>query len=172
MAARFRLGAACGALGALAACTTAPAPPAPPPVAAPPPPAAPPPRDLPPVSWQDRTPTPGDWRYVDGPNARASYGSADALFTVECTGDGHIRFMWPRAAAAGTIAIRTTSSERALPASAGADGISATLTATDPLLDEIAFSRGRILVQAEGQADLVLPTWPEPARVIEDCRGQ
>ena len=171
MVARIRIGAACAALGALVACTTAPPPP-PPPVASSPPPAAPPPPDLPPVSWQDRGLAPGDWRYVDSPNSRASYGSGDTLFAIECTGDRRIRFVRPRAAAAATIAIRTTSGERALPASAGAEGVSATLAATDPLLDEIAFSRGRILVQVEGQTDLVLPTWPEPARVIEDCRGQ
>jgi hypothetical protein len=35
----------------------------------------------------------------------------------------------------------------------------------------MAFSRGRFMVEAQGMATLVLPAWPEPARVVEDCRG-
>jgi len=41
---------------------------------------------------------------------------------------------------------------------------------SDPLFDQLAFSRGRFLVRVEGQGDLILPAWPEPARTIEDCR--
>jgi hypothetical protein len=48
----------------------------------------------------------------------------------------------------------------------------ATLPASDTLFDQIAFSRGRFLVRASGGGDLVLPSWPEPARLIEECRGQ
>jgi hypothetical protein len=36
----------------------------------------------------------------------------------------------------------------------------------------MAFSRGRFLVTVEGGASLVVPAWPELARVIEDCRGR
>ena len=52
------------------------------------------------------------------------------------------------------------------------DKVIVDLPPADPLLDQIAFSRGRFLVQAEGGPSLILPAWPEPARVIEDCRGQ
>jgi hypothetical protein len=45
------------------------------------------------------------------------------------------------------------------------------LQARDPLLDQIAFSRGRFTIEAPGAAMLVIPAWPEAARVIEDCRG-
>jgi hypothetical protein len=38
------------------------------------------------------------------------------------------------------------------------------------LFDQIVFSRGRFLVRVAGGGDLVLPTWPEPARLIEECR--
>ena len=47
----------------------------------------------------------------------------------------------------------------------------ATLPASDPLFDQIVFSRGRFLVRVTGGSDLVLPSWPEPARLIEECRG-
>jgi hypothetical protein len=44
------------------------------------------------------------------------------------------------------------------------------LAARDPLLDAIAFSRGRIAVTMSGTEPLVMPAWPEAARTIEDCR--
>lgn len=44
--------------------------------------------------------------------------------------------------------------------------------ASDPHLDLLAFSRGRILVSIAGMDDLVLPSWPEFGRVVEDCRGE
>lgn len=46
------------------------------------------------------------------------------------------------------------------------------LPAADPLFDQMAFSRGRFLVSVEGGGTLVVPAWPEFARVVEDCRGQ
>jgi hypothetical protein len=62
---------------------------------------------------------------------------------------------WPASPAAGT----------------GGLGLGATRAANDPGLDQIAFSRGRFTIELPGTAPLVLPTWAEPARVIEDCRG-
>jgi hypothetical protein len=44
------------------------------------------------------------------------------------------------------------------------------LPATDPLLDQIAFTRGRFMLAA-GTLELILPAWPEIARVVEDCRS-
>jgi hypothetical protein len=66
--------------------------------------------------------------------------------------------------------VRTTNGERALAASITPEGLAATLAASDPLLDAIAFSRGRIAIEAPGTPLLIVPSWPEPARVIEDCR--
>lgn len=43
--------------------------------------------------------------------------------------------------------------------------------AHDPLLDAMAFSRGRILVAGGSAAVLAVPSWPEAARAIEDCRN-
>ena len=44
------------------------------------------------------------------------------------------------------------------------------LSPRDPLLDAMAFSRGRFMVEVPGLPTLYLPAWPEVARVIEDCR--
>ena len=43
--------------------------------------------------------------------------------------------------------------------------------ANDPLLDAIAFSRGRLWVDASGTMPLILRAAAEPARSIEDCRS-
>jgi hypothetical protein len=44
--------------------------------------------------------------------------------------------------------------------------------ASEPLLDAIAFSRGRFVVTsgAGGSDALIIPAWPEAARIVEDCR--
>jgi hypothetical protein len=66
----------------------------------------------------------------------------------------------------------TTAQTRSLPASFNpATGrLTATLSAYDPFLDAIAFSRGRIAVSVTGQPALILPAWADAARVVEDCR--
>lgn len=48
----------------------------------------------------------------------------------------------------------------------------AAAAARDPLWDQIIYSRGRFLVEATGMAPVILPTRPEVARVVEDCRRQ
>ena len=48
--------------------------------------------------------------------------------------------------------------------------LSVDLNARDPILDQMAFSRGRFSVSAVGSPPLVVPAWPEAARAIEDCR--
>ena len=45
------------------------------------------------------------------------------------------------------------------------------LSAYDPLLDAMAFSRGRFLISGSGAAAIAIPSWPEAARAIEDCRN-
>ena len=45
------------------------------------------------------------------------------------------------------------------------------LLATDPLLDAIAFSRGRFIVSGGTGPTIAVPSWPEAARSIEDCRN-
>jgi hypothetical protein len=45
------------------------------------------------------------------------------------------------------------------------------LSAYDPLLDAMAFSRGRFLISGGSGAVVAVPSWPEAARAIEDCRN-
>lgn len=154
---------------AVAACVPAPPPPpmAPPPAPAPapaPPPAPPP---LPPAEWQDAPLSAGDWSYR-GDGARAAAVFASGSFTLRCEGNGSVALDLPGGSGPGLI-VRTTYGERRVQGTATTTGMVVTLPVSDPLLDQIAFSRGRFMVQA-GSAALILPAWPEPARVIEECR--
>ncbi len=140
-----------------------------PPVVAPPPAPtpAPPPRA---ADWRDWPLTKGDWRYRRlGQATAAEFGDAVAVHVALRCEAGAIRLVWP-AAQPGQVTVRTSTSELfrdATPAPEG--GAQIVFPARDPLLDAMAFSRGRFVLQA-GASDLVLPPWPEVARVIEDCR--
>ena len=46
----------------------------------------------------------------------------------------------------------------------------ATLAAGDPFLDGMIFSRGRFSAEVAGTPMVMMPSWAEPARVVEDCR--
>ena len=126
----------------------------------------------PPIAWQDGPLTSGDWSLnQQGALSEAVFTSAGgALLAIRCQPGGQIAFARP-GAAPGVLTVATSFGERTLPGS-GNDGSMAMLGAADPLFDELAFSRGRFRVRVPGREDLVLPTWPEPARVIEECRGQ
>jgi hypothetical protein len=104
-----------------------------------------------------------------GTDTAAEFGDAVAAHVaLRCEG-GAIRLVWP-AAQPGQVAIRTSTSEVFRTATAAPEGgAQIVFPARDSLLDAMAFSRGRFVLQA-GTADLVLPAWPEVARVIEDCR--
>ena len=69
------------------------------------------------------------------------------------------------------LTIRTSYGARSLPAARQQSALVARLAVSDPLLDQMAFSRGRFTVEAAGAPLLIVPAWPELARVIEDCRG-
>jgi hypothetical protein len=74
----------------------------------------------------------------------------------------------------GKMTIRATSGLKTF-AAANTGGtpplVAAELAASDPHLDMMAYSRGKFVVQIKGTPDLVVPSWPEIARVVEDCRA-
>lgn len=114
-----------------------------------------------PEDWRDLPATPGAWTYSgDSRSSEARY----AGFALRC--DPAVRRVaLVREGATGALTIRTSFGNRRVAAAAP------WFPADDPALDEIAFSRGRFIVETEGQARLVVPAWPEASRVIEDCRG-
>ena len=144
------------------------------PAAAPPPatvPAQPTAEPAPPSSaWQDAALSAGDWTWREGASTAAFASGALPVFLVRCTAGRQVELV--RGGASGsTMTIRTSGADRRLAAGADADGLAARLAVSDALLDEIVFSRGRFAVEVEGAPLLILPAWPEPARVIEECRG-
>ena len=119
----------------------------------------------------------GSWGYQPAPggsSARFVDTSAIARLTVQCTrATRRVNISQTSAAPSATLFVWTSSLSRSLVArfEPNAMRVSAELAAMDPLLDAIAFSRGRIAVQLAGSQPLVVPAGPEAARVVEDCRS-
>ena len=121
------------------------------------------------------TPIEGNWVYSSAGSTEATFvnASAQAQLTIRCTvATRRVTISKPASGAAPLLNIWTSAQTRNLPSSFNpATGmLSADLSAFDPLLDAIAFSRGRFGVSVTAQPTLVVPAWAEIARVIEDCR--
>ena len=100
--------------------------------------------------------------------------AAGPQFLVRCEAGRQISLRRVGATSGTALTLRTTFGDRAVPASvstASSVGLAASLSVSDSLLDQLAFSRGRFAVDAEGLPRLIVPAWPEPAKVIEDCRA-
>lgn len=167
----LRFGPALAAFAALAACSSSRQAPAPAPVRAPAaqPPAPRPQPVVPDSAWIDAPLAPGDWTQ-EGSVAR--YGAAETpSFVVRCVAPGQVSIARAGASASPSITVRTSSASRTLPARASAAGVEASLAASDPMLDAMFYSRGRYSIEVPGLPRLIVPSWPEPARVVEDCRG-
>ncbi|GAA4010325.1 hypothetical protein [Sphingomonas humi] len=121
----------------------------------------------PPADWRNRPVTAGSWTWRGSPEAsEATFSdSRGSQFTMRCTrATRRVSFSRIGAAPTSPIRIATTSSERQLP-------LGNMLLASDPLLDAISFSRGRLWVDVQGMMPLILRSAAEPARSIEDCRS-
>jgi len=122
-------------------------------------------------------PRAGSWGYVPlpgGSSARFVDTSGTARLVIQCTmATRQVTIALTSAAPAATLSVWTTSLTRVLPArfEANAMRVASQVAATDPLLDAMAFSRGRIAVDMPGNVAVVAPAAPEAARVIEDCRN-
>lgn len=147
------------------------------PVAPPPAPPAPPP----PADWRDAGQSPGTWRWSISTAGRstASFGQAGQapLVTLSCDRPTRTTILWttgpalPLTGEPLPLVLTTTDTRRLMSATPSAGGgLSVRFAPGDPLLDGIAFSRGRFMLESAGSAPLYLPSWPELSRVIEDCR--
>jgi hypothetical protein len=113
----------------------------------------------------------GAWTLrLSASSSEASYGvqGTPARLTLRCDLVARrVRISRPDRPA-GAITIITSSLTRTLAAPGE-------VTIFDPLLDAIAFSRGRFVVMTPASTAavsgvLVIPAWPEAARIVEDCR--
>lgn len=128
--------------------------------------------------WNDWPFTPGDWTYNrDGRGSVGQFGvqGRAAMFRLRCDMQTRRVTVSKEAQALGQrMVIRTSSMTKQLPAqlTGGSPAyIAADIMTNDPILDAMAFSRGRILIETEGQQPIILPSWAEIARIVEDCRG-
>jgi len=163
-------------LASIAGCVPPPRAEAPPPRTEAPAP-APAPRPVPiAADWRDWPYTPGTWTYRRDPRGSvASFGpqAAQPVLTLQCDTGTRQVYLSRTAVAATPMTIRTSSVTRALSVQSGnmPGTITATLPASDPLLEAMGFSRGRFVIDQQGQPALVIPAWAEIERVTEDCRG-
>lgn len=105
--------------------------------------------------------TPGQWSYI--PTATGSESRYGAQLVMRCDRINRTLTI-ERPGVAAPLAIATSAATRTLP-------VGGRLFARDSLLDAIAFSRGRFLVSGGAGPVLAVPSWPEAARSIEDCRN-
>jgi hypothetical protein len=123
------------------------------------------------------TPIAGNWTYAattDGSEAVFANASAIPQLWVHCTrATRRVTIAKPASGAAPFLNIWTSSLTRNIASSFNpATGrLTIDLAATDPLLDALVASRGRIGFSVAAQPALVVPAWAELARVIEDCRA-
>ncbi len=121
-------------------------------------------------------PIAGDWTYAataGGSEATFSDSAGRPQLTLRCMrGTRRVAIMKTAGAASPSLWVWTSSQSKILPATYDAPTarVSAELAAWDPLLDAMAFSRGRIGVSSSGVAALGAPPWGEVGRVVEDCR--
>jgi len=156
---------------------------------APPPPAQPAAPVSPPVAttpaptprlsadWNDWPFAVGDWVYRrDDRGSIALFGPAgqNAVVSLRCDLQNRRIYLSREATAPGQrIVIRTSSSTKEFAAkpNGGTPAYLATeIMPMDAILDAMAFSRGRILLETDGHSPIILPAWAEIARIVEDCR--
>jgi hypothetical protein len=123
------------------------------------------------------TPIAGTWTYAataDGSEAAFANASAIPQLWVHCTRATRRLSIAKSATAAAPLLNVWTSSLTLRVASSfnpATGRLTIDLAATDPLLDAITASRGRVGFSIAGQPALIVPPWAEAARVIEDCRA-
>lgn len=130
------------------------------------------------ANWMDAPASPGDWTYrADSTGTIAYFGQAGGNpdFGLRCDPSRRAISLLRAGTASGSVPmrVRTETTERMVTAMPQ-DGPLATLRAdiapSDPLLEAMAFSKGRFAVETNGLPTLYLPAWPEVTRIIEDCR--
>jgi hypothetical protein len=128
--------------------------------------------------WMDEAETPGTWGYENRGNftlAIFNTPTRGVAFAIQCWQPSReiSLIMAGQSVASPTMQVRTEATSRAIAArlSIGEmSNVTAALRGDDPLLDAMALSKGRFAVETEGLPPLILPSWAEVTRVIEDCR--
>ncbi len=121
--------------------------------------------------------TPGDWVYRrDERGSIALFGvpGQDALATLRCDTGRNMLYFSRSGNLMGPVqmTLRASQGLQSYTASpiTGSAYVATAIAPGDPMLDKLAYSRGRFAVEVDGLAPLKLPSWAEVSRVVEDCR--
>jgi len=123
----------------------------------------------------DAPATPGDWSYRGDGTAVFGQPGAQPLLTLRCDlASGTVEIIRAGSAVAPLqMRVLTEFQDRAIdavPSGGNPPTIVARVPARDPLLDAMAFSKGRFAIEIAGLPTIYAPSWAEVTRVIEDCR--
>lgn len=128
--------------------------------------------------WPDWPVEAGDWVYRrDDRGSVAHFGplGQNAIVTLRCDKmRGRIHLARAGAGPAGSFVVRSSSAMKefvASPNGATPPYLIIEIMPSDPILDAMAFSRGRIALEVAGQPAIAIPSWAEIARITEDCRN-
>ncbi len=133
------------------------------------------------ADWRDVPATDGVWRSIKvGTTPAAALFAAptgETLVEIRCN-DGRVNI---RRAGAGSAELPMTFRTVQADGSFAADTRTArpvrplmyetSVPAIDPMLDRVAFSRGRFTLEVPGLPALYLPSRPEIVRTFQECRS-
>ncbi|WP_159870227.1 hypothetical protein [Novosphingobium sp. 9U] len=127
-----------------------------------------------PKGWADFPATPGDWHWSnEGGRSTARFANGRVVLRcdpVQRTVRIERNESGVASRAPATLRIVTQTQTRAFNAVPQAGAYAVDVPARDPLLDAMAFSKGRFAIETTGLQTLYVPSWTEVSRVIEDCR--
>ncbi|WP_420381965.1 hypothetical protein [Novosphingobium sp.] len=138
------------------------------------------------TDWRDLPLPAGDWAWTaraTGSEARYGQSGSPPIAILACdraAGVVRLALTLPYMASeqTGTRSATITTSTSTGTFAAGPQTIGAlstiavTLPVSNRILDAMAYSRGRFRIEIGAMAPIVLPSWSEVGRVVEDCRGQ
>lgn len=129
------------------------------------------------AQWDALPQAEGDWNWRGGAGSGDTYAEFDSadgenLVHLRCEPDNGelVLSLASDNLASDAVTIHTETQSRVLAADAGESSLSTRIDREDDLLDAMAFSRGRIAFEVEGDIAFAVPAYPEITRVIEDCR--
>jgi hypothetical protein len=118
----------------------------------------------------------GNWTYAavsGGSEASFANPSGVVQLSLHCTrATRRISISKPASGPTASVNLWTSAGTRDVPAvfNPTTGRLALDVGAYDSILDSMANSRGRIGITVGNPPPLVVPAWPELARVIEDCR--
>ncbi|MCW2390290.1 hypothetical protein M2333_003336 [Sphingobium sp. B11D3B] len=129
-------------------------------------------------AWEVAPVTSGNWGYESRTGESvASFGASPVapLVVLRCQKSSRQVSMTLAGSASPRVTLRTSKGvldwSGATQPMAGTSALVITRPASDPGLDWVAFSRGRVSIEPAGGQRIILPVVSEIGRVVEDCRS-